>query len=172
MFSSIDSSRNKINVWPVAKGFLRQTSREVFAEGVEAVAGSDSSILGLPTSPSVDIAQLKSTSVATHEHDRLRPMGVDSLRAWVWSVAFRFWVNLQTDSKQLCFWFSSILPLFSFCQFGQSYAWFTFVLQFNLTPTGVHACQIRLLCWFSVNETKLVVGVRNVGCSILVQLME
>lgn len=53
----------------------------MFAEGVEAVAGSDSSILGLPTSPSVDIAQLKSTSVATHEHDRLRPMGVDSLRA-------------------------------------------------------------------------------------------
>lgn len=81
MFSSIDSSRNKINVWLVAKGFLRQTSREVFTEGVEAVAGSDSSILGLPTSLSVDIAQLKSTSVATHEHDRLRPMGVDSLRA-------------------------------------------------------------------------------------------
>lgn len=52
----------------------------MFAEGVEAVAGSDSGAHGLSASLSVDIAQLESTTVVTHEHDRLRPMGAELVK--------------------------------------------------------------------------------------------
>lgn len=72
----------------------------MFAEGVEAVAGSDSGALGLSASLSVDIAQLKSTSVVTHEHDRLRPkgsarQGFDQSRSET--------PGYVPDSGQLCF---------------------------------------------------------------------
>ena len=77
MFSPIDPSRNKINVWPGCERVSRQTrvgercSQRVSKLSLAVIATS----LGLSTSLSVDIAQLKSTSVVTHEHDRLRRTG-------------------------------------------------------------------------------------------------
>lgn len=77
-FSSIDSNRNKINVWPVAKGFRdrRGGGRCPASEGVEAVGRSDSvARTDYPLPCSVDIARLKSTSVVTHGHERFAAEG-------------------------------------------------------------------------------------------------